>query len=764
MPAVANLVHETSTSTGTGNLTIAAVNGKQRFSDAFGTGSTEDVFYYFISNRAAAEWERGTGHMSDANTLVRDTVEESSNSNSAVDFSAGTKDIANDIPAASQKVVISPRAYGGVGDGTTDDSAAMQAALAAAEALSDATDSDSILDGVFTEIDCTGATWGIGSDGVQFTTTKNVIIRGGRFKAVGTWASPAPIFNIVGSSDIGTANIKCQDVTIDCGKKSNGIHVENSPRFMGVNIRITHHKEYGIEFGDNVWGSSLYEPVIHEWDSDDAELEDAEAREADGIRINGASSTDIKFIGGFIGFNFRSVAILQGGFGVAFIGTHIYDSALVTPQEHDLVYTAEDTNSAHFIGCYFDTGWVHLMGAGDHIFQNCRFYRNEGIAPTGLTAYIHWEATEADQGILTRLIGNYWQDHSFPIENPIGKFTEDSPNSYAFTKGTLTTAAQDNWIIREPLSITVSSFETDVLALRTFNTNAYLEFEDANTTTPPKIGSEGDDFVIEVTGDVLVNGSPIGSGSLDADLTAIAALAGTGLATRTAADTWAQRTITGTANEITVTNGNGVSGNPTLSLPSALTFTGKTVTGGTLTGMSAVRVINGTDTIQARNAANSANITIAGVDSSDFIRAGAGAGLWVFHAQPVPLADGTVDLGASSLRWNTVYAAVGTISTSDPRLKKDMAPLPPSLAIVQAVEPITFKWKDEVGYDDRTHWGFRAGDIKDAIDRIAGIDCAAYHRAEGGYEGLRSHELIPILWKAVQELAKEVESLKAARK
>ncbi len=41
------------------------------------------------------------------------------------------------------------------------------------------------------------------------------------------------------------------------------------------------------------------------------------------------------------------------------------------------------------------------------------------------------------------------------------------------------------------------------------------------------------------------------------------------------------RTLTGTANEITVANGAGASGNPTISLPSALTFTGKTVTGGT---------------------------------------------------------------------------------------------------------------------------------------------------------------------------------------
>lgn len=68
---------------------------------------------------------------------------------------------------------------------------------------------------------------------------------------------------------------------------------------------------------------------------------------------------------------------------------------------------------------------------------------------------------------------------------------------------------------------------------------------------------------------------------LDGTLTALAAYNTNGLLTQTGADTFTGRTLTGTAAEITVTNGNGVSGNPTLSLPSALTFTGKTVTGGT---------------------------------------------------------------------------------------------------------------------------------------------------------------------------------------
>lgn len=104
MPAPANLVHQTTSGTGTGNLSLSSVNGKRTFASAFGTGASQNVFDYFISSRDAAEWERGTGHMSDSTTLVRDAVLESSNSNALVNFSAGTKDVANDIPASQQDI------------------------------------------------------------------------------------------------------------------------------------------------------------------------------------------------------------------------------------------------------------------------------------------------------------------------------------------------------------------------------------------------------------------------------------------------------------------------------------------------------------------------------------------------------------------------------------------------------------------------------------------------------------------------------------
>lgn len=78
----------------------------------------------------------------------------------------------------------------------------------------------------------------------------------------------------------------------------------------------------------------------------------------------------------------------------------------------------------------------------------------------------------------------------------------------------------------------------------------------------------------------------------DATLAALATYNTNGLVTQTASDTFTGRTLTGTANEITITNGDGVSGNPTVSIPSAVTFTGKTITGGTYSSPSIAKLAN----------------------------------------------------------------------------------------------------------------------------------------------------------------------------
>ncbi len=58
------------------------------------------------------------------------------------------------------------------------------------------------------------------------------------------------------------------------------------------------------------------------------------------------------------------------------------------------------------------------------------------------------------------------------------------------------------------------------------------------------------------------------------DLAALEAMSGTGLAAHTGAATWTERTITGTASRISMTNGNGVSGNPTIDIDAAFGIDG----------------------------------------------------------------------------------------------------------------------------------------------------------------------------------------------
>jgi len=93
-------VKETSTSTGTGTIDLdGAVTGFETFVAGIADANTT---YYAIFLQGSNEWEVGLGTVTDAtpDTLARTTVITSSNSDSAVDFSAGTKDVFCTLPAS----------------------------------------------------------------------------------------------------------------------------------------------------------------------------------------------------------------------------------------------------------------------------------------------------------------------------------------------------------------------------------------------------------------------------------------------------------------------------------------------------------------------------------------------------------------------------------------------------------------------------------------------------------------------------------------
>ena len=107
---VKDRVKETTTTTGTGTITLAgAAPGFQSFSVI---GDSNNTFYCITDG---TNFEIGTGtYTSSGTTLSRDTVHESSNSGSKVDFGAGTKDVFCTL--AAEKALLIPSS----GDLTVD--------------------------------------------------------------------------------------------------------------------------------------------------------------------------------------------------------------------------------------------------------------------------------------------------------------------------------------------------------------------------------------------------------------------------------------------------------------------------------------------------------------------------------------------------------------------------------------------------------------------------------------------------------------------
>ena len=97
---IADRVRETTTTTGTGTINLAgAVTNFETFASNL---SNSDTTYYAIVDNTNGDFEVGLGTFSTGspNTLARTTPISSSNSNSAVNFGAGTKDVFITTPAS----------------------------------------------------------------------------------------------------------------------------------------------------------------------------------------------------------------------------------------------------------------------------------------------------------------------------------------------------------------------------------------------------------------------------------------------------------------------------------------------------------------------------------------------------------------------------------------------------------------------------------------------------------------------------------------
>jgi hypothetical protein len=172
-----------------------------------------------------------------------------------------------------------------------------------------------------------------------------------------------------------------------------------------------------------------------------------------------------------------------------------------------------------------------------------------------------------------------------------------------------------------------------------------------------------------------------------------------------------------------------------------------------------------------------------------------------FAKSILPAVDNATTLGSSGARFSAIWAANGTIQTSDARDKDLVSRIGGRVAAgaVDAIEPAMFRWKKgsaevrehfehavvppgagaEFDYaaartrgttevvtkpGTRLHAGFIAQEIKAAMD-VAKVDFGVWGLEDpadpGSRQWLRPDQLIPVLWAALRETRAELAALRA---
>jgi hypothetical protein len=123
--------------------------------------------------------------------------------------------------------------------------------------------------------------------------------------------------------------------------------------------------------------------------------------------------------------------------------------------------------------------------------------------------------------------------------------------------------------------------------------------------------------------------------------------------------------------------------------------------------------------------------------------------------------------GASAYRFyvgmgGTVFATNTTISAiSDARLKENVQDIDVGLGAILALKPRKFDWKDGKGKDIKGDRGFIAQEFEQVFPQLVDEWKDNTPEGEAPYKSVRQ-DLIPVLVKAIQELAAEVNALKNA--
>jgi hypothetical protein len=157
---------------------------------------------------------------------------------------------------------------------------------------------------------------------------------------------------------------------------------------------------------------------------------------------------------------------------------------------------------------------------------------------------------------------------------------------------------------------------------------------------------------------------------------------------------------------------------------------------------------SGTDNIGFLNT-NGANPLLFATNGAERMRITSGGEVYI---------AGTSDQGAYNLQVNGtgVWGAGAYVNGSDERIKENISPIESGLDVVEKLNPVTYRYKEEWSKDQSTQTGFIAQELLTALDGQVYVDGIVQQGGE--YMSVAYQNIIPILTKAIQELNAKVEA------
>lgn len=362
----------------------------------FNTGDG-NLYVYYVEVGGSSQWVSTVATAADA---------------SAVSYTpAGTGAQVTTVRAKLRER-ITPADFGAVGDGTTDDTAAIQAAIDHAESLCDTEFSD--VGAGYVQVDLGGLLYRVTS-----TLTINRKIKFGNGNLIVTTDFPVGDGTdscVIYVSSFATERLIIHDLDIDCGldvsdssKRSNGIYATQCQRCLFTNINMIHMREFGL-YIVSVQGGRFENMILNEWTNADTNavptnngIEDYTYRTSTCLSVD---TNDCLFSNINCSHGLYPMKSDKGS-------ANLWNNChfVTAPTEgvgHVCVWLKTDTVAGTyavgnmFTGCYFDNGEVLIENGFKNSFTGCKFVDSsvqQGLPSTSVDTAIRFKATEAGKTV-----------------------------------------------------------------------------------------------------------------------------------------------------------------------------------------------------------------------------------------------------------------------------------------------------------------------------------------------------------------------------